>query len=119
VLLPPSESAQYTSVRFTETVALEGLTVSIGTVGDPYDAAAETVMGLFKHEATAKNSPFRTGPLKGLPDVEEISFDWVSWYNNERLHSSLGNIPPEEYERNSYAQNIGTPTGDAANKTAA
>ena len=51
--------------------------------------------------------------------VEEITFDWVSWYNNERLHSFLGNIPPEEYERNYYAQNIGAPTGDAANKTAA
>jgi len=119
VLHPPVESGQYTSVRFTETVALEGLTASIGTVGDAYDAAAETVMGLFKNEAIAKNSPFRTGPLKGLPDVEEITFDWVNWYNNERLHSFLGNIPPEEYERNYYAQNIGAPTGDAANKTAA
>jgi hypothetical protein len=36
-LLPPIESAQYTSIRFTETVALEGLTASIGTVGDAYD----------------------------------------------------------------------------------
>ena len=79
MLLPLVESGQYTSVRFTETVALEGLTASIGTVGDAYDnAAAETVMGLFKNEAIAKNSPFRTGPLKGLPDVEEITFDWVS-----------------------------------------
>jgi len=120
VLQRPVELAQYTSVRFTETVALEGLTASIGTVGDAYDnAAAETVMGLFKNEAIAKNSPFRTGPLKGLPDVEEITFDWVNWYNNERLHSFLGNIPPEEYERNYYAQNIGAPTGDAANKPAA
>jgi putative transposase len=107
-------------VRFTETVALEGLTASIGTVGDAYDnAAAETVMGLFKNEAIAKNSPFRTGPVRGLPDVEEVTFDWVSWYNNERLHSFLGNIPPEEYERNYYAQNIGASTGDAANKRAA
>ena len=112
--------SQYTSIRFTETVALEGLTASIGTVGDAYDnAAAETIMGLFKNEAIRNGSPFRTGPLKGLPDVEEVTFDWVSWYNNERLHSFLGNIPPEEYERNYYAQNIGASTGDAANKTAA
>jgi transposase InsO family protein len=112
--------SQYTSIRFTETVALEGLTASIGTVGDAYDnAAAETVMGLFKNEAIAKNSPFRSGPLTGLADVEEIVFDWVNWYNNDRLHSFLGNIPPEEHERNYYARNIGAPTGDAANKTAA
>jgi putative transposase len=24
--------------------------------------------------------------------------EWVSWYNNERLHSACGNIPPAEYE---------------------
>jgi hypothetical protein len=47
VLLRPVESAQYTSIKFTETVALEGLVASIGTVSDAYDnAAAETVMGL-------------------------------------------------------------------------
>ncbi|WP_157887868.1 IS3 family transposase [Frondihabitans sp. PAMC 28766] len=35
--------SQYTSIRFTETVALEGLVASIGSVGDAYDnAAAET-----------------------------------------------------------------------------
>lgn len=112
--------SQYTSIRFTETVALEGLTASIGSVGDAYDnAAAETVMGLFKNEAIRKNSPFRTGPLKGLPQVEEIVFDWVSWYNNERLHSFLGNVPPEEYERDYYARTIGPSNGEAANKPAA
>ena len=112
--------SQHTSIRFTETVALEGLTASIGSVGDAYDnAAAETVMGLFKNEAIRKNSPFRTGPLKDLPQVEEIVFDWVSWYNNERLHSFLGNVPPEEYERDYYARTIGPSNGEAANKPAA
>jgi putative transposase len=112
--------SQYTSVRFTETLALEGPTGSIGSVGDAYDnAAAETVMGLFKNEAIAKNSPFGVGPLKTIADVEEITFEWVTWYNNERLHGYLGNIPPEEYERNYYAQRHGASTGDAANKTAA
>ena len=112
--------SQYTSVKFTETVALEGLVASIGTIGDAYDnAAAETVMGLYKNEAVAKNSPFSTGPLKTLADVEELTFDWLDWYNNRRLHSSLGNIPPEEYERNYYAKTNGSLTDEAANKTAA
>lgn len=58
-----------------------------GSVGDAYDnAAAETVMGLFKNEAVAKDSPFRSGPLKTETDVMEIVFEWVHWYNNERLH---------------------------------
>ena len=34
-------------MQFTETLALEGLSASIGSVGDAYDnAAAETVFGL-------------------------------------------------------------------------
>lgn len=112
--------SQYTSIRFTDTLVLEGLQASIGTVGDAYDnAAAETVMGLYKNEAIANGSPFRTGPLKTITDVQEITFDWVDWYNNQRLHSYLGNIPPEEYEATYYAENTAPSTGDAANKTAA
>jgi putative transposase len=57
--------------------------------------------------------------LKRLPEVEEIVFDWVGWYNNDRLHSFLGNIPPEEYERNYYAGITGPAADEAAYKTAA
>lgn len=56
--------SQYTSIRYTDTLDIEGLVPSIGSVGDAYDnAAAETVMGLFKNEAVAKASPFRNGAL--------------------------------------------------------
>lgn len=62
VLHRPVELAQYTSIRFTETLALEGLSASIGTVGDAYDnSVAESFMGLFKNEAVAAGSPFRPG----------------------------------------------------------
>ena len=71
--------SQYTSIRFTETLALQGLSASIGSVGDAYDnAAAETVMGLYKNEAIRPDSPFRTGPLHGQADVEKITLDYVS-----------------------------------------
>jgi transposase InsO family protein len=43
--------SQYTSVRFAETLMLEGLAGSVGTVGDAYDnALAETTIGLYKSE---------------------------------------------------------------------
>ena len=64
---------------------------SIGSVGDAYDnAAAETVMGLFKNEAVARGSPFRSGALKTESDVVEIVFDWVHWYNCETFSSWSG-----------------------------
>ncbi|MEU4650648.1 hypothetical protein AB0F79_24480, partial [Nocardia fluminea] len=42
---PPAEPEQYTSVMFTESLALQGLSASIGSVGDDYDnALAESIM---------------------------------------------------------------------------
>ena len=76
-------------------------------------------MGLFKNEAISKSSPFRTGPLKDLPEVEEIVFDRVSWNNHERLHSYLGDVPPEEYEGHDDADMSGLSADEAADKTAA
>ena len=51
----------------------------------------ETVMALFGNEAISNNSPFRTGPLKGLP---EIVFDWISRYDNSGPAASSGTCHP-------------------------
>ena len=76
--------------------------------------------GLFKNaRAVAKNSPFRSGALKTETDVMEIVFEWVHWYNNERLHSALNHQTPEEYEQTYYDLQTGSLPDDAANKQAA
>jgi putative transposase len=36
--------------------------------------------------------------------VEYAAMEWVDWFNNRRLHSQLGYVPPEEYEAAYYAQ---------------
>jgi putative transposase len=77
---PLGAGSQYTSVTFTKTVALHGLSASIGSVGDAYDnAAAESTIGLYKNEAVAAGSPFRTGPLRTLSDVETLTMNYVHW----------------------------------------
>jgi putative transposase len=83
------------------------------------NAAAESVIGLYKHEAIAAGSPFRTGPLRTFTDVETLTTDYVDWYNNQRLHSRLNNLTPEEYEQAHYALPPGPPPGDAASKKTA
>lgn len=96
--------SQFTSVSFAETLALEGIAASIGSIGDAYDnALAESTIGLFKNEAIRDGSPFRSGPLKTIDDVEWVTTGWVDWYNARRLHSTLGNVPPDEYEAVYYA----------------
>ena len=95
--------SQYTSVRLTEHLALEEIRPSIGTVGDAYDnALMETINGLYKAEAI-RTTVFHAGPYKTLADVEYATAGWVDWYNNRRLHSSLGNVPPVEFEQAHYA----------------
>lgn len=97
--------SQYTSISFAETLVLEGIAASIGSIGDAYDnALAETTMGLFKTEALGPDSPFRAGPLRTLDDVEYPVMEWVDWYNNRRLHGLLDYVPPVEYESAYYAQ---------------
>ena len=82
---------------------LAGLAPSIGTVGDALDnALAETTIGLYKTECTRDGSPFRTGPLETLEDVEKITSEWVHWYNTSRLMHRLGRRPPAEAEAEYY-----------------
>lgn len=95
--------AQYTSVRFAETLMLAGLAGSVGSVGDAYDnALAETTIGLYKTECTRDGSPFRTGPISTLAGLEQATSAWVAWYNNTRLMHRLGRRPPAEAEAGYY-----------------
>jgi transposase InsO family protein len=95
--------SQYTSIRFTEHLALEGVRPSIGSVGDAYDnALMECVIGLYKTECI-RTTVFHAGPYRTLADVEYATAGWVDWYNNRRLHSSLDYHSPAEFEQAHYA----------------
>jgi putative transposase len=76
-----------------------GFVPSVGTVGDALDnALAETTIGLYKTECVRADSPFRTGPINTLADLEEITSAWVHWYNTRRLMHRLGRRPKAEVE---------------------
>jgi putative transposase len=85
---------QYTSIRYTQRLEEVGAVRSVGSKGDSYDnAAAEAVNSLYKKELIN-----REGPWHDAGDVTVATAEWVSWYNNDRLHSACGNVPPSEYE---------------------
>jgi putative transposase len=101
--------SQYVSLALTERLAALGMRASIGTVGDAYDnALAESTIGLYKTELIRRRGPWRT-----LDDVEIATLEWVDWFNNRRLHSELGDVPPAEHEAAHYRQ-ITTPTAPRA-----
>ena len=41
---------------------------------------------------------WRRGPWRTLEAVEYATLEWVDWFNNRRLLSSIGNVPPAEAE---------------------
>jgi putative transposase len=100
--------SQYTSLLYTEHLAMEGIADSVGSVGDAYDnALMESIIGLYKTECL-RPGPFLAGPLRTVADVEFATMAWVDWWNNRRLHSSIGNIPPAEAEAEHYRLNPAT-----------
>jgi len=38
------------------------------------------------------------GPWRTLEQVKRATAAWIDWYNNRRLHTSIGDLPPAEYE---------------------
>ncbi|ANI91882.1 Putative transposase for insertion sequence element IS986/IS6110 [Dietzia timorensis] len=94
---------QYVSLAYTDKLTLDGIAPSIGSVGDAFDnALMETINGLFKTECI-RTTVFHDGPYKTISDVEFATAGWVDWYNTRKLHSSLGYIPPAEFEQAHYA----------------
>jgi putative transposase len=85
--------SQYTSQDFTIALRAHGIHASLGSVGDAYDnALAESFVDSFKTELIADRV------WQTRDQLEFAIARWIGWYNQRRLHSSLGDIPPIEFE---------------------
>ena len=85
--------SQYTSIDYTQTLADHGVLASVGSVGDAYDnALAESFVDSFKTELIA-DRVWRTRSQLELAVVE-----YLGWFNTDRLHQALGDLPPAEFE---------------------
>jgi putative transposase len=73
------------------------------------NALMESTIGLYKTELIDQTP--RT--WSGVAEVERETAGWIQWFNSTRLHSSIGHVPPIEYEQN-YRVNTTTPTGEVA-----
>ena len=70
-----------------------GINRSLSKKGCPYDnAVAEATYKTFKVEFVYPNV------FDSLDELKLELFDYVNWYNNVRLHSSLGYLPPTAYK---------------------
>ena len=72
-----------------------GISRSLSRKGNPYDnAVAESTFKIFKTEFI-NNSIFNT-----LNELEVELADYINWFNNHRIHSTLGYLSPIEFLKN-------------------
>jgi len=95
--------SQYTSVRYTERLEELGAAPSVGSKGDAYDnAMAEAWVATYKSELVDGRC------FPSYEHAEHETLSWIGFYNQERLHEALDDIPPAEYEAEHDRLNIKT-----------
>jgi putative transposase len=85
--------SQYTGLDFAQVLDDHDVLQSVGSVGDALDnALAESFVDTIKTELI-RDRVWRTRSQLELAIVE-----YLGWFNHDRLHESLGDIPPVEFE---------------------
>ena len=87
---------QYASHDYTGLLKQHGIEISMSRKGNPYDnAACESFMKTLKYEEVYRSE------YRDLADAyTQIGEFLERVYNQQRLHSALGYVPPAEFEQN-------------------
>ena len=84
---------QYTSADYNELARAHGVILSVSRKGECWDnAVAESFWESLKRECM-QGRVFAT-----RAEARRAIFRWITWYNSKRLHSSLNDVPPLEWE---------------------
>jgi transposase InsO family protein len=88
--------SQYASDEFRRMLKRFAIVASMSRKGNCWDnACAETVFGSLKVERLADRR-FHT-----RREAQDEALAWIRWYNQTRMHSTLGYVSPEQFEINS------------------
>lgn len=91
--------SQYAAGDYRKVLAARGITVSMSRKGDCWDnAPMESLNGTLKVECV-HGEHFRT-----REQARQAIIEYIGYYNTERRHSSLGYVPPAQFERRWWAQ---------------
>lgn len=93
--------SQYASNDYTELLKAHGIDISMSRKGNPWDnATCESFMKTLKYEEVHRNE------YRDLAQARASIHQFLEKvYNQKRLHSALGYVPPVEFEASLAAQN--------------
>jgi putative transposase len=95
--------SQYLSGDYTQTLDDHDVLASVGSTGDAYDnSLAESFVDSFKTELIADRV------WQSRSQLELAIVEYISWFNNSRLHEALNDRPPREKEEE-YAEQARAP----------
>lgn len=88
------QGIEYAADRFQAAIKQAGMRPSMSGKGRCLDnATAESFFHTFKTES------FYQRKFKDLAEIKREFIEYIDFYNNERLHSSLGYMSPREFEQ--------------------
>jgi len=93
-ILHSDRGCEYINKLIDKTLRAFDIQRSTSRTANPFDnAVAEVMFKTIRTEFVKKRS------FNSLDDFNQAFSKWVYWYNNKRIHESLGYLTPTEYRR--------------------
>ncbi len=99
IIFHSDRGSQYLSADYAKAINRHRMVQSVGRTGVCWDnSVAESFFSSLKREVTHRyRFQDRTGARRAI-------FAWINHYNTQRLHSTLGYLPPTQWEHHYHQQ---------------